>query len=124
MRAEALRDATRKQADEAARKGAHGDPDRGARRAVSQTYRGRWSLENVFQALTTMFKAELDTLGCPRAALLGFAVALAAYNVLSTVQAVLRGAFGAVKIGQEVSIWPMTSASTTTVGIALGPTRF
>lgn len=59
--------------------------------------------QNVFQSLTVMFQGELDTLGYPRAALLGFAVALAAYNVLSTVQAALRGAFGAEKIQQEVS---------------------
>jgi IS4 transposase len=70
---------------------------------LAETYRDRWTLENVFQSLTAMFKGELDTLGYPRAALLGFAVALAAYNVLSTVQAALRGAFGAEKIQQEVS---------------------
>jgi Transposase DDE domain len=70
---------------------------------LAETYRDRWTLENVFQALTAMFNGELDTLGYPRAALLGFTVALAAYNVLSTVQAALRGAFGAEKIQQEVS---------------------
>jgi Transposase DDE domain len=70
---------------------------------LAETYRDRWTLENVFQALTMMFDGELDTLGYPRAALLGFAVALAAYNVLSAVQAALRGTFGTEKVQQEVS---------------------
>lgn len=70
---------------------------------LAEMYRDRWTLENVFQALTMMFEGELSTLGYPRAALLGFAVALAAYNVMSTVQAALRGTFGAEKIQQDVS---------------------
>jgi hypothetical protein len=70
---------------------------------LAETYRDRWTLETVFQSLTMMFEGELTTLGYPRAALLGFAVALASYNVMSTVQAALRGAFGAEKVQQEVS---------------------
>jgi hypothetical protein len=77
--------------------------DAAAAPIVAETYRDRWTLENVFQSLTVMFNGELDTLGYPRAALLGFAVALAAYNVMSTVQAALRGTYGAEKIQQEVS---------------------
>jgi hypothetical protein len=72
-------------------------------KGAAEAYRDRWTLENVFQSLTMMFQGELATLGYPRAALLGFAVALASYNVLSTVQAALRGAFGAEKVEQEVS---------------------
>jgi hypothetical protein len=71
--------------------------------AVVELYRKRWKLETVFQSLTQMLEGEIDTLGYPRAALLGFAVALATYNVLSTVQAALRGAFGIEKIQAEVS---------------------
>ena len=71
--------------------------------AVAELYRKRWTLETVFQSLTQMLEGEMDTLGYPRAALLGFAIALATYNVLSTVQAALRGAFGIEKIQAEVS---------------------
>ena len=71
--------------------------------AVAELYRERWTLETLFQSLTIMLEGELDTLGYPRAALFGFGIALAAYNVLSTVQAALRGKFGAEKIQTEVS---------------------
>jgi hypothetical protein len=71
--------------------------------AVAELYRKRWTLETMFQSLTVMFRGELDTLGYPRAALFGFGVAIAAYNVLSTVQAALRAAFGVEKVQNEVS---------------------
>lgn len=71
--------------------------------AVVELYRKRWTLETMFQSLTQMLRGEIDTLAYPRAALLGFAVALASYNVLSTVQAALRATFGGEKIQEEVS---------------------
>lgn len=70
---------------------------------VANLYRKRWTLETMFQSLTLMLQGELATLGYPRAALFGFGVALAAYNVLSTVQATLRGQFGVEKVQDEVS---------------------
>lgn len=70
---------------------------------VAELYRDRWTLETMFQALTLMLDGELATLGYPRAALLGFGVALAAYNVLSTVQAALRAAFGTDEVQEDVS---------------------
>ena len=70
---------------------------------VAELYRGRWTLETMFQSLTQMLQGEIATLGYPRAALLGFGVALASYNVLSTVQAALRANFG---VGRSArSIW-------------------
>jgi Transposase DDE domain len=71
--------------------------------AVAELYRRRWTLETMFQSLTMMLEGELATLGYPRAALFGFGVALAAYNVLSSVQAALRAQFGVEKIQSEVS---------------------
>ena len=59
----------------------------------------------MFQSLTMTLEGELSTLGYPRAALLGFGVALAAHNVLSTVQAALRASFGAEKVQEEVSAY-------------------
>jgi hypothetical protein len=71
--------------------------------AVAELYRKRWTLETMFQSLTVMLQGEVATLGYPRAALLGFGVALTAYNVLSTVQAALRAEFGVEKVHDEVS---------------------
>jgi IS4 transposase len=71
--------------------------------AVADLYRKRWTLETMFQSLTLMLQGEVAALGYPRAALFGFGVALAAYNVLSTVQAALRAEFGVEKVQNEVS---------------------
>jgi hypothetical protein len=71
--------------------------------AVAELYRKRWTLETMFQSLTAMLQGELATLGYPRAALFGFGIALATYNVLSTVQAALRAEFGVEKVQAEVS---------------------
>lgn len=72
---------------------------------VSTVYRQRWTLETMFQSLTQMLEGEIDTLGYPRAALFGFGVALATYNVLSTVQAALRAKYGSERVQEEVSAY-------------------
>ena len=72
---------------------------------VAKLYRKRWTVETMFQSLTQMLRGEIDALAYPRAALLGFAVALLSYNVLSTVQAALRAAFGTEKVSSEVSAY-------------------
>lgn len=84
--------------------------------AVAELYKKRWKLETVFQTLTQMLEGEIDTLAYPRAALLGFAIALATYNVLSTAQAALRGAFGAEKIQNEVSGYYIANEVRVTAG--------
>ena len=92
--------------------------------AVAQLYRHRWTLETMFQSLTMMLEGELNTLGYPRAALLGFGVALASYNVLSTVQAALRAQFGAEKVQDEVSGYYIANEVRTTatgMSIAIEP---
>lgn len=73
--------------------------------AVAIAYRKRWKLETMFQSLTRMLQGEIDTLAYPRAALLGFGIALVTYNILSTVQAALRAKYGAEKIQEEVSLY-------------------
>jgi hypothetical protein len=70
---------------------------------VAEVYRKRWTLETLFQSLTQMLEGEIDTLAYPRAALFGFSVALATYNVLSTVQAALRAKFGVEQVQEEVT---------------------
>jgi len=63
--------------------------------AVSELYRGRWSVEGLFLRITTVLKCEVNTLGYPPAALFGFCVALASGNVYAGVKGALRAAHGA-----------------------------
>jgi hypothetical protein len=70
---------------------------------VSELYLKRWKIEGVFHELTMSLNCELNTLGYPRAALFGFCVAVAAYNVLSVLKAALRSVPGREKVEKEVS---------------------
>jgi IS4 transposase len=70
---------------------------------IATAYRGRWTIEVGFQKLATVLESEIDTLAYPKAALFGFAVGVAAYNVLSVVQAALRSEHGQERVQQEVS---------------------
>jgi hypothetical protein len=49
---------------------------------IAQLYRKRGRIEGMFQRLESVLHSEIRSLGHPRAALLGFAVAILAYNVL------------------------------------------
>ena len=53
---------------------------------IAALYRTRWRVEGMFQRLESVLHSEIRSLGHPRAALLGFAVAVLAYNVLSLLQ--------------------------------------
>ena len=57
----------------------------GAQR-IATLYRMRWRIEGMFQRLESMLNSELRSLGHPRAALLGFAAAVLAHNVLALLQ--------------------------------------
>lgn len=70
---------------------------------VASLYRKRWTLETMFQSLTRMLQGEIAALGYPKDALLGFGVALAAFNIMSTVEAALRANFGAENVQENVS---------------------
>lgn len=50
---------------------------------LARLYRKRWRIEGLFHRLESVLHSEIKTLGHPRAALLGFAVAVLAYNVLA-----------------------------------------
>jgi IS4 transposase len=62
--------------------------------AVCELYRRRWTVETVFQEITTTLACEVPTLGYPPAALFAFALALLAYNAASVLKAALRAAHG------------------------------
>ena len=53
---------------------------------IAALYRTHWCIEGMFQRLEGVLRSEVRSLGHPRAALLGFAVAVLAYNVLALLQ--------------------------------------
>lgn len=57
---------------------------------VAQEYRRRWTIEAAFGELTLSLRGEINTLGYPGAALLGYAIALLTYNLLSVCKAAIR----------------------------------
>jgi len=57
---------------------------------VADEYHGRWTIEKAFGELTLCLRGEIDTLGYPGAALLGYAIALVTYNLLSVCKAAIR----------------------------------
>ncbi|MDB5311289.1 MAG: Transposase domain protein [Gemmataceae bacterium] len=59
---------------------------------VAELYRRQWSIEGLFQRLTTALKGDVNTLGYPPAALFGFCVALASSNVSAAVTGAVRAA--------------------------------
>ena len=50
---------------------------------ISELYLGRWTIENAFQELEQALRSEINTLGYPNAALLGFTIAVITYNAMS-----------------------------------------
>ena len=72
--------------------------ERMSAKLASTIYRTRWKIETAFQELTTSLECEIDTLGYPKAALFGFALAVVAYNLLVTNRIVL-----AAGLGEEIS---------------------
>ncbi len=75
---------------------------------LARLYLERWTIENVFNVLTTTLKCEQSSLGYPKAALFTFCVTLVAYNILATVKAALRSVHGSDKVEQEVSLIKVT----------------
>jgi len=61
-------------------------PDTISAEQIADLYRRRWSIEGMFQRLESVLDSEIESLGSPRAALLGFASAVQAYNVLAVLK--------------------------------------
>lgn len=70
---------------------------------IVSVYRERWSIETMFQHLTTHLKSEINTLAYPKAALFGFCLSLIAYNLLSIMKAAMRSVHGEEEVENEVS---------------------
>ncbi len=74
---------------------------------VAELYRGRRSVENLFQTVTENSECEIQTLGYPKAALFSFCLALVAYNILATVRAALASVHGVGKVDAGISDYYM-----------------
>jgi Transposase DDE domain len=70
---------------------------------LAELYRQRWTIETVFQEITTTLQCEVDTLGYPKAALFAFCLALVAFNAVSLLKAALRSEHGATAVNETVS---------------------
>ncbi len=70
---------------------------------LSDLYLERWTIERMFQTLTTVLTCEIKALGYPQAALFGFCLAVAAYNAVALVQASLRTVHGPEIVEEQVS---------------------
>jgi hypothetical protein len=68
---------------------------------AAMLYRTRWKIESAFQDLTVSLKCEIDTLGYPKAALFGFALAIVAYNLLMVTRGALVAGLGEELGGPE-----------------------
>lgn len=73
--------------------------------SLAALYRKRWRIEVAFLQMTVQLRCEINTLGYPRAALFGFAVAAVAFNTVAVVMAALRAAHPKTDIQAEVSTY-------------------
>ena len=80
-------------------------PEEISARQTAALYRTRWRIEGMFQRLESVLHSEIRSLGHPRAALLGFAVAVLAHNVLALLQRCVEQAHRDQKPPPEVSTY-------------------
>lgn len=77
---------------------------------VAELYLERWTIESAFQELELALRSEIDTLGYPGAALLGFSVAAVTYNVLSLVKWAIELEHGAEGARADLSGYYLAAA--------------
>jgi hypothetical protein len=70
---------------------------------LADLYLRRWRLESSFQELTDVLRCEVETLAYPKAALLGFALAVVAYDLLAVVYGALAAEHGQEAIEEGLS---------------------
>lgn len=86
---------------------------------VAELYRRRWTLEVAFLHLAMDLRSEIKTLGYPGAALLGFAVGVVMYNVVSTMKASIRVEYGQEAVEQISTFGVANDIATTASGMAV-----
>ena len=70
---------------------------------VAERYRERWGIEKLFMRLTVVLNAEVRSLGYPRAALFGFAVAVLVSNAFAVVLEALQAGSSEEPVVEELS---------------------
>jgi IS4 transposase len=80
-------------------------PEEISAQQIAELYRTRWRIEGMFQRLEAVLHSEIRSLGHPRAALLGFAVAVLAHNVLALLQRCVEQAHQDQEPPPEVSTY-------------------
>lgn len=70
---------------------------------VAELYRGRWSVETLFQTVTKNFEGEILSLGYPKAEEFSFCLAMVSYNILAFVRRYLGPVHGVGKIESSFS---------------------
>lgn len=70
---------------------------------VAELYLKRWTIENAFQELEQALRSEINTLGYPGAALLGFAIAALTYNALSVAKWAIEKEHGETITREQLS---------------------
>jgi IS4 transposase len=79
-------------------------------RKVAALYLERWTIEIAFQEIEQSLRSEINTLGYPGAALLGFSIAVMTYNALSVGKWAIEKEHGNVIQREEVSGYYLASA--------------
>jgi Transposase DDE domain len=77
--------------------------DKASALVLAEAYLRRWRVEHSFQELTEQLRCEVDTLGYPKAALLGFSLAVCAYNLWGVLKGALAAVHGQQKVEAELS---------------------
>lgn len=86
---------------------------------LAELYRTRWHIETAFQELTENLRCEINTLGYPKAALFGFALAVAAYNLLVFVRQALAVGAASPAVEDLSSYYLGNEVATVSEGLAI-----
>ena len=87
--------------------------------AVTEAYRGRWTIEGVFGELTLSLNGEINTLAYPPAAILAYALALVSYNVLTIVRSAVSVVHGAEEADQMSAYYMADEISSVSSGMQI-----
>jgi hypothetical protein len=81
--------------------------DKASAIVLAELYLRRWTIETSFQQLTELLRCEIDTLGYPKAALLGFSLAVCAFNLMAVLKGALASVVGQAKVEEELSSYEL-----------------
>jgi hypothetical protein len=92
---------------------------RASAKRLAELYRTRWHIETAFQELTESLRCEINTLGYPKAALFGFAVAVTAYNLLVLTRQALAAGPGGPAVAEMSSYSLANEVAAVSEGLAI-----